>query len=77
MTMIKLPDGCYVAAEQIAEVKVNDSRTHITVRTKDGICYCHEPRYGVYAALNRLVTKINAATSNAGIHPPKVGGRMA
>lgn len=63
MIMIKLSDGCYVAADQIAEVKVNEYSSHITVRTKDGIGHCHEPGYGegVYAALNRLIAEINAA----------------
>jgi hypothetical protein len=37
MTMIKLSDGCYVAADQIAEIKVNEGAMTITVRTKDGI----------------------------------------
>jgi hypothetical protein len=64
--MIKLSDGCYVAADQIAEVKVNDDSATITVRTKDGIGHCHEPGYGegVYAALDRLVAEINSATSS-------------
>ena len=67
MAMIKLSDGCYVAADQIAEVKVNDYSTSITVRTKDGIGHCHEPGYGegVYTALDRLIAQINAAISNA------------
>ena len=34
--MIKLSDGCYVAADQIAEVKVTACGHFITVRTKDG-----------------------------------------
>jgi ribosome-associated translation inhibitor RaiA len=60
--MIKLSDGCYVAADQIAEVKVSEHRTHITVRTKDGIGHVHEPALGesVYYALDRLVSQINA-----------------
>lgn len=62
--MIKLSDGCFVAADQIAEVKVSEHRTHITVRTKDGIGHVHEPDgEGVYMALDKIVAKINAATS--------------
>ncbi len=58
--MIRLSDGCYVAADQISELTVS-GYTHITVRTKDGIGHCHEPGYneGVYAALDRLVAEIN------------------
>ena len=63
MTMIKLSDGCYVAAHCIAEVKLNPSSQTITVRTKDGIGHSHSPEYGqsVYAVLDELVAKINAA----------------
>lgn len=61
--MIKLSDGCYVSADRIAEVKVSEHRTHITVRMKDGIGHIHEPEYreGVYHALDKLVAQINAA----------------
>ena len=61
--LIKLSDGCYIAADTIAEVKVNSNQTHVTVRTKDGIGHCHSPGYGqgVYAAMDTLVAKINSA----------------
>jgi hypothetical protein len=64
--LIKLSDGCYVAADTIAEVKVNDYGNSITVRTKSGIGHCHEPGYGqgVYDALADLVRQINEATSS-------------
>lgn len=64
MSMIKLSDGCYVAADCIAEVKLNPSSQTITVRTKDGIGHSHSPEYkqSVYAALDDLVAKINAAS---------------
>ncbi len=65
MTMIKLSDGCYVAADQIAEVKVNEYASSITVRMKDGIGHNCQPGYreGVYAALDKLIAEINAATA--------------
>lgn len=61
--MIKLNDGCFVAADQIAELKVNSSSQTITVRMKDGIGHSHSPDYrqGVYAAMDALVDQINAA----------------
>jgi hypothetical protein len=61
--LIKLSDGCYVAADHIAEVKVNIHGTAITVRTKDGIGHCHEPGYGegVHAALDKLINEINSS----------------
>lgn len=63
MPMIKLSDGRYVAADHIAEVKINPSSQTITVRTKDGIGHSHAPEYkqSVYAALDDLVAKIDAA----------------
>jgi hypothetical protein len=62
--MIKLSDGCYVAADQISEVKVNIYGTSITVRTKDGIGHCHQPpdMRQMYSELDRLITEINSAT---------------
>lgn len=70
--MIKLSDGCYVAADQITEVKVHDSSNSITVRTKDGIGHCLQPGYGkgVYAELDRLIAEINSVTSNAELTCP-------
>lgn len=61
--MIKLSDGCYVAAEEIAEIHLSSDNIHITVRMKNGIGHCHEPEYGqsVYAALDELIAKVNAA----------------
>ena len=61
--LIKLSDGCYVAADQIAELKIPEYANHIVVRTRDGIGHCHEPAYtqSVYEALDELVDKINNA----------------
>lgn len=61
--MIKLNDGCYVAADQISELKINQSSQTITVRMKDGIGHSHAPDYrqGVYATMDALVDQINAA----------------
>ena len=65
MTMIKLSDGCYVAADQIAEVEVNEYAQCITVRMKDGIGHSCQPGYGegVYAYFNKLIAEINTATA--------------
>lgn len=61
--MIKLNDGCYVAADQISELKITQSSQTITVRMKDGTGHSHTPdyRHGVYAAMDALVDQINAA----------------
>lgn len=61
--MIKLNDGCYVAADQILELKITQSSQTITVRMKDGTGHSHTPDYrqGVYAAMDALVDQINAA----------------
>lgn len=61
--MIKLSDGCYVAADEIAEIKLSEYGSHITVRMKNGIGHSHEPGYrqSPYEALDELVAKVNAA----------------
>jgi len=66
MMLIKLSDGCYVAADQIVSLKVNENLNGITVRTKDGIGHFHQPGYGqgVYEALVALVKKVNEAGCN-------------
>lgn len=63
--MIRINDGCYVAADLIAEIKVNSTAGTITVRMKDGIGHCHSPDYkqSVYAALNALIAEVNSAVS--------------
>ena len=65
MTMIKLSDGLYVAASQITEVYVNPFGNGITVVTKDDVRHLYSTEQGehAYAALERLVAEINAATS--------------
>lgn len=62
--MIKLSDGCYVAADQISEVRLNSRADSITVRTKDGIGHSHVPRdmRQMYSELDRLIAEINSAT---------------
>ena len=61
--MIKLSDGCYVAADQITEVKLNSRADRITVRTKDGIGHSHMPSdvRQMYNELDRLIAEINSA----------------
>ena len=61
--MIKLSDGCYVAADQISEVRINEYSSAIVVRTKDGLGHSHHPegRQSIYAALDALISKINSA----------------
>ena len=65
--MIRLSDGCYVAADQIAEVRLNSHANSITVRTKDGIGHSHMPSdvRQVYTELDRLIAEINSATGYA------------
>lgn len=65
--MIRISDGCYVAADLIAEIKMNSSSSTITVRMKDGIGHCHSPGYKqtVYAALDALIAEVNSALSTA------------
>lgn len=65
--MIKLSDGCYVAHDTIAEVRVSDSARTLIVRTKDGLGHSCQPGYGksVYAAMDELVAQINAADQPA------------
>lgn len=62
--LIKLSDGCYVAADQIVEVRINNYADTIVVRTKDGMGHCHKAEYrqSIYAALDELVAKVNAAS---------------
>ena len=62
--MIKLSDGCYVAADQIAEVRINSYANSIVVRTKDGVGHSHHPEYrqSIYVALDELIAKINKGT---------------
>jgi hypothetical protein len=63
MKMVQLTDGCWVASDQIAEVKINDYADRICVRTKDGIGHSCAADYGksVHATAARLIAEINAA----------------
>lgn len=59
--LLELQCNCYVAYDQIAEIKVSEYG-HITVRTKDGIGH-HVPNdygKGPYETVDRLVKKINS-----------------
>lgn len=60
--LIKLTDGCYVAADQIAEVRIKE-HGGLAVRMKDGVAYHLGTDYGKsdYATMDRLVKEINAA----------------
>jgi len=64
--MIKLSDGCYVAADQITEVKLSSYGTNITVRTRDGIGHSHAPSTTgeMHSELDRLIAEINRATGD-------------
>jgi hypothetical protein len=60
--MVKLPDGCTVAADQVAEIKVTESKTGVTVRTKNGIGhYIDVPDGSVYRERDRLVELVDKA----------------
>lgn len=63
MQMIQLSDGCWVASDQIAEIKVNGDANRVTVRTKDGVGHSLDADYGksAYATADKLIAEINAA----------------
>jgi len=60
--MIKLSDNCYVAHDQIAEVRINEHATSIVVRMKSGIGHSHNRMHWqtIHEALDDLVAQINA-----------------
>ncbi len=64
--LIKLTETHYVAADAIAEVKVYEYSTQVTVIMKDGNKYFCNPNYkeSVYAALDRFIAAINAALTS-------------
>jgi hypothetical protein len=61
--LIKLSDGCAVAADQVAEVSVKPHGGGVTVRMKDGLGHHLDNDWGKssYATMDRLVGEINAA----------------
>lgn len=63
--MIKLSDGCYVAASEIAEVRVNQYSDFITVRMKNGIGHSLGADYGkgIYETMDKLIAQIDAEMS--------------
>lgn len=60
--LIKLNDGCYVAADQVAEIRVKD-HGGLCVRMKDGVRHHVGADYGKsdYATQDRLVKEVNKA----------------
>lgn len=65
--MIQVSEGCYVAADQVAEVKISQSSQTLMIKTKDGSHYSRAPEYrqSVYAALDALVIEIDSALTPA------------
>ena len=61
--MIKLSDGCYVAHDQIEEVRINEFGSSIVVRMKNGLGHSHQRNNNqtIHEALVDLVAQINAA----------------
>lgn len=61
--LIELSNECYVAADQITEVRIKQHARSITVKTKDGMEHGHLAPYGIslYAELDRLVVEVNKA----------------
>jgi hypothetical protein len=59
--LIKLSDGCAVAADHIAEVSVKEHDRGVTVRMKDGIGHHldNDYRKSSWATQARLVKEIN------------------
>ena len=49
--MIQAGEGCYIAADQVAEVKISQSSQTLMIKTKDGSHYSRAPEYrqSVYA----------------------------
>lgn len=58
--MIKLNDGCYVAASDISEITVNRSAYIVTVRMKNGISHnCDPKRDDIYALAAHIAQQID------------------
>ncbi len=65
MSLIKLSDGCWVAAESVDEVSVKPHRDGVLVRMKDGLGHHLGCDYAksAYDTMDRLVKEINEATA--------------
>ncbi len=62
--MIKLSEYRWVAADQIAEIMINEDRGTATIRTEGGTELTFEPsdrRVGIHAAVDKLIDQINGA----------------
>ena len=68
MSLIKLDCRCFVAADEIAEITLNERADAITVRMKGGVGHCVDADYGksAYETLDRLVAEVNAARKGDG-----------
>jgi hypothetical protein len=68
--MIKLSDGCWVAADQIAEISAKPHDDGVTVRMKDGIGHHlgNDFRQSSYATCSRLVKLVNDALASGTLH---------
>lgn len=66
--MIALSNDTFVAADCVAEVKVNSSSQTLTVRMKDGSAHTHQPGYGesVWSGADKLILEINQALAGKG-----------
>jgi hypothetical protein len=67
MRLIKLKDGCYIAADDVAEISVNLGADMVAVRTKSGASHSLVADYGkgIYATVQRLVDEVNKAEVKA------------
>lgn len=67
--LIKLADHHFIAADQIAHIKVRPEYERVIVTDKHGENFAVEPKHreNVYTALDRLVAEVNAALSLEGL----------
>ena len=61
--MIKLKEGLYVAADQVAEIEIRENRDGLRVRMKDGSTHWVPNDYGKspWTTQERLVAAVEAA----------------
>jgi hypothetical protein len=61
MKTMKLPDGCWIAVDGVAEVVPDFEAGTITVRMKNGIGHTIEPEQGVTISetVKRLIAEID------------------
>lgn len=61
--MIQLPDGCWVDAKNVMEMRASVESGHVTIRMKSGLGHAVAPQYGeanVWDTAHRLLTEIRA-----------------